>query len=278
MNVMRLEVLRARSLRLVLAVVVFMLLGSAVASAAVIIGTQQGDELPGTNEADLIIGKSGGDEIDGKAGKDVLLGGRGNDVVEGGADRDLIRGGRGADQAAGGPGSDRVLLGRGTDKGIYRLPENLSDRDVYDGNRGYDTLVIETDQATLDALGITTADIEDHFNARAPRTVWFKPLGFKLVAKRFQAIQVRVPTLAPTIGSFSPLSAAPGTQITIQGLNLVNTSLVSFNGVSAAIQFIDPGGAYVNALVPALATTGPIQVTTPGGTATSATNFVVVVA
>jgi len=79
----------------------------------------------------------------------------------------------------------------------------------------------------------------------------------------------------PTLTSFSPTSGKIGTQVDVFGTNLINTRVVTFNGVRAVIDSIDPSGLQVRAIVPSGATSGPISVTTLGGTATSATNFVV---
>jgi subtilisin-like proprotein convertase family protein len=80
---------------------------------------------------------------------------------------------------------------------------------------------------------------------------------------------------APTITSFTPTSGPPGTAVTITGTNLQGVTSVTFGGVpSTSITNNTPTS--VTATVPANAVTGPIGVTTPNGTATSATSFTVV--
>jgi hypothetical protein len=65
-----------------------------------------------------------------------------------------------------------------------------------------------------------------------------------------------------------------GTQVTIWGENLLGAAAVSFNGTAAAtVRNISAN--YVFATVPAGATTGPITVTTPNGTASSPGPFTV---
>jgi hypothetical protein len=76
---------------------------------------------------------------------------------------------------------------------------------------------------------------------------------------------------APTISSFSPNHGPAGTTVTIKGTNLSGASAVSFGGASTSPTFVS--ATQVRAAVPSGATTGRITVTTPGGTATSASNF-----
>jgi hypothetical protein len=82
-----------------------------------------------------------------------------------------------------------------------------------------------------------------------------------------------VVTVPPSITSFTPKSGPVGTVVTLRGSGFTGTTSVTFNGVSAAFNFIKD--SRLTAVVPSGATTGPIRVTNPGGTATSSTNFVV---
>ena len=77
----------------------------------------------------------------------------------------------------------------------------------------------------------------------------------------------------PTITSFSPTSGNIGTSVVITGTNLTGVTAVRFNGVTAT--FSANTATSVTAVVPSGATTGRIVVVTPGGTATSATDFTV---
>ena len=76
---------------------------------------------------------------------------------------------------------------------------------------------------------------------------------------------------APAIILNSPASGNVGTSVTITGMHLAGTSKVTFNGTAATITSASPAKIVVK--VPTGATTGKIKVTTPGGTATSATSF-----
>ncbi|MBI3416093.1 MAG: DUF11 domain-containing protein, partial [Verrucomicrobia bacterium] len=74
----------------------------------------------------------------------------------------------------------------------------------------------------------------------------------------------------PAIGGFDPIAGQPGAKIAITGANLSGATQVKFNGTNAAFTIF--AGTLV-ATVPANAATGPISVTTPGGTVTTMNDF-----
>jgi photosystem II stability/assembly factor-like uncharacterized protein len=77
----------------------------------------------------------------------------------------------------------------------------------------------------------------------------------------------------PTITAFTPRHRGVGATVTITGTGLSGATAVDFNGTAAAI-VSDSSGTIV-CTVPRRATSGPISVTTPGGTVVSASRFIV---
>lgn len=81
---------------------------------------------------------------------------------------------------------------------------------------------------------------------------------------------------SPSIASFDPTLGAAGVVVTIQGSEFESgvsaNNQVTFNGTAASVQSATE--TTLSVLVPAGATSGPISVTTAGGTAVSATAFV----
>ena len=87
------------------------------------------------------------------------------------------------------------------------------------------------------------------------------------------ALDVGLPKPRPWAKEFGPQSGPAGTRVRIWGSNLLSPS-VQFNGVPA-VAVAGSGPNYVWATVPVGATTGPITVTTPGGTNTTHASFTV---
>jgi uncharacterized repeat protein (TIGR03803 family) len=80
--------------------------------------------------------------------------------------------------------------------------------------------------------------------------------------------------VTPAILSFTPPSGPVGTSVTITGTSFTGATKVTFGGVQATT-FAVNNDSQITATVPTGAVTGKIQVTTPGGVASSATSFTV---
>jgi uncharacterized repeat protein (TIGR03803 family) len=88
------------------------------------------------------------------------------------------------------------------------------------------------------------------------------------------ALNVALAKPAPWPRNLTPQSGPVGTKVLIWGANLLSTSAVQFNGVAATV-VTNSGSSHVWATVPPGATTGPVTVTTPGGTAATQSVFTV---
>ncbi|MEO6035973.1 MAG: IPT/TIG domain-containing protein [Verrucomicrobiota bacterium] len=78
----------------------------------------------------------------------------------------------------------------------------------------------------------------------------------------------------PVVSGFNPSSGIAGNSVTVTGTSFTNATLVKFNGVNAT-SFSLINNSQLTVIVPTNATTGPISVVAPGGTGSSAANFVI---
>jgi uncharacterized repeat protein (TIGR01451 family) len=95
------------------------------------------------------------------------------------------------------------------------------------------------------------------------------PAGVVISTNTFQVL--------PNITSFSPTLGPVGTLVAILGTSFLDATNVSFNNVNSA-GFTVVSSTEIRANVPQTAMTGLIRVSAPGGTAVSATNFLVTTA
>ena len=77
----------------------------------------------------------------------------------------------------------------------------------------------------------------------------------------------------PAISGVTPASGPIGSAVTLTGTGFTGAMSVTFNGVGAATNVVSD--SQITATVPPGTTTGPVRVTTPGGTATSSGDFIV---
>jgi hypothetical protein len=89
-------------------------------------------------------------------------------------------------------------------------------------------------------------------------------------------VSVLLANAAPaSLTSFAPASGVVGTSIVLTGSGFIGTTAVTFNG-TRAFSYVVNSDVQLTVVVPPGATTGPIALATPSGTATSATPFTVV--
>jgi hypothetical protein len=87
------------------------------------------------------------------------------------------------------------------------------------------------------------------------------------------ALDVGLPKPVPRPQHFQPQAGPVGARVLIWGYDLLSAA-VQFNGVPAAA-VSNSGSNYIWLAVPAGATTGPITITTPGGSVTTHASFTV---
>ncbi len=108
-------------------------------------------------------------------------------------------------------------------------------------------------------------------------TYHYRVQAFNIIESSAFSDPIRVRTLevkAPTLTRFHPARGPAGIRVTLTGTHLFETSAVRFNGVDAS-HFEVVSGTGIDVIVPAGATSGPISVVTPGGTAVTAEPFTV---
>jgi len=109
------------------------------------------------------------------------------------------------------------------------------------------------------------------------KTVWaqyYDPAGNVYETSDEIVLGVPMPVPAPTVTGFLPTSGPVGTVVTLTGSDFSGATVLAFDG-AAATSFTVDSATQITATVPLAATTGTIAVTTPGGTAASATSFTV---
>jgi large repetitive protein len=111
---------------------------------------------------------------------------------------------------------------------------------------------------------------DTHINTRVPATATTGAVSVTTPGGTATGPSFKV---LPTITSLTPDNGPAGTSVTITGTTFVGVSSVKFNGLAAAASTLN--ATTIKATVPAGATTGPVTVTTPGGTATSPSPFTV---
>lgn len=106
---------------------------------------------------DKIFAGKGDDIVSLGSGNDVGFGGEGDDIIAGSIGNDIFLGGRGDDVLIDGLGSDIIFGEQGDDIFVYSESTliggtSTSDRDVFLGGNGYDTLYLALTDATRNSI------------------------------------------------------------------------------------------------------------------------------
>lgn len=118
-------------------------------TANVVVKSQDGSTITGTNAGEILLAGSGNDTLNGNGGNDYLVGGAGNDILTGGDGDDILVGGLGQDTLIGGSGRDTFVFAE----------TSSDDRDTIENFVvGEDTIDLS---ALLNAAGIDQSNIKD---------------------------------------------------------------------------------------------------------------------
>jgi hypothetical protein len=119
-----------------------------------------------------------------------------------------------------------------------------------------------------------TVDSDSEIHATVPAGATTGPISVSTpggITASSTAFTVNPP---PAISGFTPTSGPTGTVVDLQGSGFTGATSVTFNGTNATLT-VD-SDSDIHATVPAGATTGPISVSTPGGSTTSSASFTVI--
>ena len=124
----------------------------------------------------------------------------------------------------------------------------------------------------FNGVSVTPANIVSYFPLviKVPNGAVTGPITIS--TPRGISISPKAVKVKPQITGFNPASGAVGTNVAINGVALTGATKVTFNGVVAPA-FTVTGYGTITVRVPGGATDGRIKVTTPGGVATSGTDF-----
>ncbi len=160
---------------------------------------------------------------------------------------------------------------------IYVVPPTVTGFTPGSGLPGTTVVITGTNFETASTVVFNTASAVFTINSPTQITVNVPTAAttgkIKVTNAAGSGLSVGTFLVPPTITSFSPTSGHAGSSVAISGKTFLNASSVTINGVAAT--FTINSSIKITATVPSGATSGKIAVTTPGGTATSATNFTV---
>lgn len=135
-----------------------------------------GEDIDGTNGADVLSGGSGDDIINGQGGNDTIYGNAGDDTIDGGAGNDYISAGDGNNSVDGGAGDD-TLLGGGNDDVINGGDGNDSisgggaGNDTFDGGAGDDRMTVSGENVNTIMTGGNGVDAFNLYHASGTLTI-----------------------------------------------------------------------------------------------------------
>jgi hypothetical protein len=130
-------------------------------------------------------------------------------------------------------------------------------------------VVSSTDGGSVWSAGTLPDGVRQLYGVSCPGPTTCWAVGATTTAVAILALAPPLPL--PTVTGFTPGHRRVGSEVAISGTNLAGATEVSINGVAAVI--VSDTADEIVVKVPRGATTGPVTVTTPAGTATSASSL-----
>ncbi len=161
---------------------------------------------------------------------------------------------------------------------VYSRQINLAWQDNSAGETGFRLQRRVESSADWVPVGITDTNITEFSDGRlVPGTSYhYRVQAFNAIEVSDFSNEIRATTrkVPPTLTHFAPTRGPAGTWVTLTGTEFLGATAVRFNGVNSP-QFSVRSESTIVASVSPGATSGPISVITPSGTAVSSANFTV---
>jgi hypothetical protein len=171
-----------------------------------------------------------------------------------------------------------------TNFGVYHPSQSLAIASFAPDSGPVGTSVVMTGSGFTGATAVTIGGVaatglmvgsDTQLTATVPAGAVMGPVAVRTPAGTAASAYTFIVTVPPTLAALAPASGPVSSSVVLTGTNLSGTTAVYFNGTLAP-SFVVNSATQLTVLVPAGATSGPVSVVTPAGTAVSAGSFTVV--
>jgi len=170
--------------------------------------------------------------------------------------------------------------GIGTSPGLFYLPPRITSFSPTNSPPGSTVTILGTNFTDASAVNFNgtpaafTVTNNNTIGAIVPNGFTTGPISITTPAGTTNTSKLASTNFfaAPIITGFAPTHGLPGTNVALLGTNFLGTLSVTFNGVPGTGLVVSNNNS-ARITVPASATTGPIALTAPAGTATTTSSF-----